>query len=106
MIGEKRYGALVVDIRMPGASGLDLHDSIAERDPFLADRIVFMTGDFVNGDLIQKAKATGRLLLEKPFTMTELTAALGQAVSGQMTDGDDGPDEFDEFAAFLKHRSA
>ena len=87
MIQEKRYDALVVDIRMPGSSGLELHARIAERDPFLADRVVFMTGDFVNGNVVEQVKQTGRFLLEKPFTMSELTAALAEAAGGMMGDG-------------------
>jgi signal transduction histidine kinase/ActR/RegA family two-component response regulator len=78
MVTEQRYDALVVDIRMPGSSGLDLHGSLVEKHPFLADRVVFMTGDFVNDDLLQHALATGRILLEKPFTMKELVTALGR----------------------------
>ena len=103
MMGEKRYDAMVVDIRMPGSSGLDLHDKIMGRDPFLADRIVFMTGDFVNGELIQKARQTGRILLEKPFTMPELTTALSRTAAGF---GQHTPDETPDLGSGFERRSA
>ncbi len=84
MVRSTKYEALIVDIRMPGKSGLDFHKSISESDPFLADRVVFITGDFVNDDLLRRALDTGRLLLEKPFTMRELATALGKTAAGPM----------------------
>ena len=81
LVSMNKYDALIVDIRMPGSSGLDLHRELQETHPFLADRVVFITGDFVNDELLRHALDTGRLLLEKPFTMSELAVALGKTVS-------------------------
>jgi signal transduction histidine kinase len=78
LLRTNSYDALLVDIRMPGETGLDLHGSLAESNPILADRVIFITGDFVNDELTGKALNTGQLLLEKPFTMRELTRALGK----------------------------
>ena len=88
LVTSNKYDALIVDIRMPGSSGLDLHRELQEMNPLLADRVVFITGDFVNDDLLRNALDTGRLLLEKPFTMNELGLALGKTVTGPMGGGD------------------
>jgi FixJ family two-component response regulator len=64
---------------MPGASGLDLHREIAARNPGLARRIVFMTGDFVNDGVLELMRATGNPYLEKPFTVDEMRRALARA---------------------------
>jgi len=93
MVRTGRYDALIVDIRMPGASGLELHERIADIDPLLADRVVFITGDFVNDELLCRALDTGRLLLEKPFTMNELSAALSKTISGPTSAGDASTNE-------------
>ncbi len=77
MINDGHYDAVLLDIRMPGASGIELHRTIAKRNPTLADKVVFMTGDFVNDDVLGRVMKTGNQLLEKPFTMDELTKALG-----------------------------
>ena len=69
------------------STGLDLHREIQESNPLLADRVVFITGDFVNDDLLRRALDTGRILLEKPFTMRELATALGKTVSSPLDDG-------------------
>jgi len=101
MITESRYDALVVDIRMPGSTGLDLHAHLVKDHPMLADRVVFMTGDFVNGELTQQAKTTGCTLLEKPFTMVELKSALCATAAG-ISDDDDPMD----FGSLIERRSA
>ncbi len=79
MLREGRYDAILLDVRMPGTSGLDLHESMRERSPLMAERVVFMTGDFVNDDILTDVLKTGNLLLEKPFSMDELKSVLGRA---------------------------
>ncbi len=76
MLSEGDYDALLVDIRMPGTSGIDLHRIVAEKDPEKASRMVFMTGDYANEDVMTSVKKTGNHVLEKPFTLDELTRVL------------------------------
>ncbi|MDF1700650.1 MAG: response regulator [Planctomycetota bacterium] len=87
LVTSHKYDALIVDIRMPGSTGLDFHRELQEKNPLLADRVVFITGDFVNDELLCQALETGRLLLEKPFTMRELATALGKTVTAPLLDG-------------------
>ncbi len=70
------YDAVLMDVRLPGRSGLEIHRALREVNPDLAGRVVFMTGDLVNDDVIRTVKATGNSLLEKPFTTDELRLAL------------------------------
>jgi CheY-like chemotaxis protein len=79
MLSRGAYDAVLLDVRMPGGSGLDLHKSLAARNPQLASRIVFMTGDFVNDDVLSLVRQTGNHMLEKPFTIDELANALHRA---------------------------
>jgi CheY-like chemotaxis protein len=80
LLAGQAYDAILCDLRMPGASGLDLHREICQRHPLLAQRVVFMTGDFVNDELLQAVEKTGNRLLEKPFTMDELAKVLRAAL--------------------------
>ena len=84
LIAADKYDVVLMDLRMPGTSGIELHAEIAETDAALARRVVFMTGDFVNEDLLAEVGATGQSLLEKPFTKDELTEAL--ALASQVQD--------------------
>ena len=76
MLTNGAYDAVLLDVRMPGGSGLDLHRALEQRNPRLARRVVFMTGDFVNDDVLSRVRETGNAFLEKPFTIDELTGAL------------------------------
>jgi len=76
---EASYDVVLMDIRMPGKTGLEVHRDLRETHPALADRVVFMTGDLVNDELLRAVKSTGNALLEKPFTTEELRWALSQA---------------------------
>lgn len=82
MMRHQSYDAVLLDVRMPGTSGIELHRAIHSRDPKLAGRVVFMTGDFVNDDVLNDVRKTGNHMLEKPFTLDELARALGEATVG------------------------
>jgi len=76
--GDIAYDAILLDVRMPGRTGLELHRALALKHPALARRVVFMTGDLVNDDVLKAVRATGSPLLEKPFTADELRSALAE----------------------------
>jgi two-component system response regulator FixJ len=71
-------GCLVLDIRMPGMSGLDLQRTLEERGSHLP--IIFITG---HGDVAMAVHAmrTGALdFIEKPFRDQELLDRIHQAL--------------------------
>jgi FixJ family two-component response regulator len=72
-------GCLVLDVRLPGLSGLDLQQQMAEGD---RDRpIIFMTG---HGDIpmtVQAMKAGAVEFLTKPFRDQALLDAIQQALA-------------------------
>jgi two-component system NtrC family sensor kinase len=84
------YDALLVDIRLQGASGLELHEDLAEKRPDQARRVVFMSGDYTNEELLQSVRETGNRFLEKPFTVEELTEALHAELEPPPTNGANG----------------
>ena len=72
-----RPACLLLDVRMPGMSGLDLHDRLRERGVHLP--IVYMTG---HGDVALAVQAMQRgavSFLEKPFAEAALEQALQRA---------------------------
>jgi FixJ family two-component response regulator len=70
---------LVLDIRMPGQSGLDLHESLVATGQEVP--VVFITG---NGDIpmaVRAMKAGAVDFLAKPFDDQELLDAVREAVT-------------------------
>ncbi|HTO72471.1 MAG TPA: ATP-binding protein [Gemmatimonadales bacterium] len=66
------FDLILSDLKMPGMSGMDLHNRLLEERPELLQRIVFITGDVVSPDVAEFLKRNARPVLEKPFELTEL----------------------------------
>ncbi len=69
---------LVLDIRMPGLSGLDLQKQMAEAN--LEIPIIFITGHGNVPAAVQAMKAGALEFLTKPFTDRDLLEAIQQAI--------------------------
>jgi len=72
MLGGKDYDLCLIDIRTPVMNGMQLYQCIQERHPKLIDRVMFTTGDVMDGDTQSFLEQTGRPFLPKPFTPDEL----------------------------------
>ena len=70
------YALVVSDLRMPGVSGIELHDRIERDAPEVLPRIVFSTGDLVSDEAADFARETSCEIIEKPFEFSKLRAAI------------------------------
>jgi DNA-binding NtrC family response regulator len=70
------YTAIISDLRMPGMSGMALHDELARQRPDLLDRLVFSTGDVASKDAAEFVQRTRCTILEKPFELSKLGETL------------------------------
>lgn len=70
------FDVMLIDLTMPGMSGLDVYRSLRTQHPPLADRVVFMTGG-TSEQVVEDALASvGQPTLEKPFTEDSLRDVL------------------------------
>ncbi len=79
-----RLGCLLLDIRMPGMSGLDLRDELDRRRAMLP--IIFITG---HGDVPMAVEAMQRGALDfiqKPFSDQDLLDRIHKAIERDMAD--------------------
>ena len=79
MLGEKNYDIVFVDIRTPGLNGMQLYQCICEEHPQLTKRVIFTTGEILEGDTMSFMKQSGQPFLPKPFTPDELRAVVREA---------------------------
>jgi PAS domain S-box-containing protein len=66
-IDSQRYDAVLMDIRMPGMSGMELYTRIIEKYPAMAGKVIFITGDTSDaqtGDFLAKNNLA---YISKPF---------------------------------------
>ena len=72
-------GCLVLDIRMPGLSGLDLHDELLKRRIYIP--IIFITGHGTVPMSVRAMKAGAVDFLQKPFEDQELLDLIHHAIA-------------------------
>ena len=72
MIDEKQYDICLIDIKLPQITGKELYQWLEEKHPQLASRVIFTTGDVMDGEARIFLEQASRPLLPKPFTPAEL----------------------------------
>jgi len=75
-IMDNEYDFVLMDIRMPGMNGMELYSRIKAVKPYLAEKILFLTGDTENEATSAFIKLTGCACLSKPFTGDELLSVM------------------------------
>ena len=93
-------GCLILDVRLPGLSGLELQERLAKsgaRTP-----IIFLTG---HGDIptsVRAIKAGALEFLTKPYADADLLAAIEQAFAGAQRERDEARTRADRLAARIE----
>jgi FixJ family two-component response regulator len=85
--GEGMAGCIVLDVRMPGMSGLELYERLNARQCTLP--VIFITG---HGDVPMAVSALKRGavdFIEKPFNDKELLRVIGQSLERERTTRDE-----------------
>ncbi len=70
------FDMVLTDVRMPGMSGFELLSAIRERDPDMAERVIFITGDTLSTDTLEQLERSGSIYLSKPFSIDQLESAI------------------------------
>ena len=76
--GEVRLHGVISDLKMPGCSGVELHDHVAAVAPELLDRIIFSTGDVASKEAAEFVQRTRCTVLQKPFELRALEAIVSR----------------------------
>lgn len=87
--GFEDFDLILSDLKMPGMSGIEMHDQIRLERPELLSRIVFITGDVVSTDVAEFLRQTARPVLEKPFELSELDAVIERLSGLRQESGQD-----------------
>ena len=70
----RAYDLVLTDVCMPGSSGLDLLTDLRATRPWLAARVVLMTGGLASSALADAVAVCNRPVLRKPFGGEEILA--------------------------------
>ena len=75
---KESFDLIISDLRMPRLGGREFYEELARRNPPMAARLVFSTGDTVRGDTLAFLETLHRPYLHKPFSLAELRQLLGE----------------------------
>ncbi len=79
-IQERRYDLIISDIKMPGIGGQVFYERVAEKDPTLARRIIFSTGDVGNPETRAFLAQTHNYAINKPFNLRQIEEVVEKAL--------------------------
>jgi PAS domain S-box-containing protein len=81
-VNNKEYQAIMLDIKMPGMSGIELYRHFQKISPPLADKVVFITGDVMGTSTMAFLSKTKAPYIIKPFDATQLKAEINRVLAG------------------------
>ena len=73
---REQFDLIISDLRMPRFGGREFYEELARRNPRMAARLIFSTGDTVRGDTLAFLETLDRPYLHKPFSLAELRTLL------------------------------
>jgi two-component system, cell cycle sensor histidine kinase and response regulator CckA len=77
---DHAFDLVLCDLMMPEMSGMDLHAWLAQHDPALAARVVFVTGGAFTPRASEYVARVGNLRIEKPFDAANLARLVAELV--------------------------
>ena len=77
---NEQFDLIISDLRMPRYGGREFYEELSRRNPSMAARLVFSTGDTVRGDTLAFLETLDRPYLHKPFSLAELRTLLAEVV--------------------------
>jgi len=75
---DHEYDIIICDLKMPGVTGLDVHQWIRARHGELLGRLVFASGDTATPETAEFLASNDCAVLEKPFELAELAATVSR----------------------------
>jgi two-component system NtrC family sensor kinase len=82
-LSRESFDLVLSDIKMPGMSGFELHQALRQREPELAARLIFVTGDTLSAATQARIAQTGNPYIAKPFQIERLEALVRAQLAGR-----------------------
>lgn len=79
---SKNYDVAFCDWKMPGLNGRQVYERLRATSPELCQRVIFVSGDVVNGQMRDFLEQEKRPCLAKPFTFDNVHAAIKTVLLG------------------------
>ncbi len=78
---KQAFDLVILDLRLPDIDGKEVWQWILSRNPALASRVVFITGDIMSTETEEFLQTTKRPVFTKPLTMEQVHRGVGEILS-------------------------
>jgi len=82
IVKNRRYSLILLDIKMPGTSGIELYGRMQKIALSLAERVIFITGDVMGTDTETFLSKTKAPYITKPFDVQQLKKKIERFLTG------------------------
>jgi two-component system NtrC family sensor kinase len=79
-IANRDYDLIVTDVHLPGLDGVYLHQRLMELRPWLAQRMIFISGISLSNEVDVFLGRVGCPLIRKPFSVADIELGMRQAL--------------------------
>jgi two-component system, NtrC family, sensor kinase len=75
------FDIILCDWRMPGMTGRIFYENLRSLKPAAATRLIFMTGDVMNDQTMAYLKGSGKVCINKPFSLEDFRQIIRQLIT-------------------------
>ena len=80
-LGSEDYGVILLDIKLPGMSGIEVYREIQKTHKASAHKVVFITGDVMSKNTIDFLAKTSSPYITKPFDAEKLKGVMNTVLA-------------------------
>ena len=81
MIEASDYDCILLDLKMPGISGIEVFERTVSQNHHIADRIVIMTGDTASPETASFLSNLSNSVIHKPFTLDDVRENISKVLA-------------------------
>ena len=85
LLHDNSYDVILLDMRMPGSSGMELYSQITQQMGYLAGKIIIVTGDILGSDIGEFLHKYNLPLLAKPFDLKALEEIINSVLNASQS---------------------
>ncbi len=80
-LGSEDYDVILLDIKLPSMSGIELYKHLQKTTRSLARKVLFITGDTMSTDTMSFIHRAKPAYITKPFDVEQLKRVMGHILS-------------------------
>jgi CheY-like chemotaxis protein len=80
-LGNEEYGVILLDIKLPGMSGIDIYKQLRKSSKSLTRKVIFITGDVMSIDTMDFIQSARTPYVTKPFDAAHLVKEIDSIMS-------------------------